>query len=151
MTPASCGRSGGRSPQPDTPSLFNPNGSSREICLRGCKLHNSLLTVRIHKPTTEAILLICIACHHEIDELRNPASFAPGVRSLGMMISASRSTIAYSAGVKNCGRFSTGLTCKAALPIPQTNPRLLKPGNRAAAAATPRIRKTCRRPTLVLP
>jgi len=75
-----------------------------------------------------------------------PASFAPGEMSLGMMISANRSTMAYSAAVKNCGRYSAGLICNAALPTcPQANPHLLNPGNCAATAAVPRMRNISRR------
>src|SRR5579863_3858053 len=75
-----------------------------------------------------------------------PASLAPGVASLGMMISVRRATIAYSDDEKNCGRYSAGLICKAALPTwPHANPHLLKPGKVAAAAAVPKTCKIFRR------
>src|SRR6266851_10304607 len=117
---------GERLPKVNSLYAFNPASPVRKLyCMAG-----SLATMKSMNSAT-------------------PASLAPGVASLGIMISANLSTIAYSAAVKNCGRYLAGLICRATLPTcPQAKTHLLKPGNCAAADAVARMRKTSRRSML---
>jgi hypothetical protein len=75
-----------------------------------------------------------------------PASRAPGVSSLGTMISVKRTSVPYSSAEKNRGVYVAGRTwSNPDVPCPQANVQRANPGKALAAPAMDRIRRTSRR------